>query len=146
LRETHANGGRASRRCACWRSDPFSLRSMASIRFSRRPASLLALAVALTAIPNLTAAQQAAPGQPRPGAARPALLPDAVEEAQTPRRVEERRPEQRKTDHDRSNLFAPTNAPHSTAALKEQPEAGEIRGFDFARDPLNAKKPMQTLE
>src|SRR5207302_534876 len=31
-------------------------------------------------------------------------------------------------------------------AFKNQPEQGEIRGFDFYRDPLNAKEPMETFE
>ncbi len=74
------------------------------------------------------------------------VLPDAIQEAQTPRQVERRRPEQQLNDHDRSAAFHPTNAPHSSPALKNQPEDGEIRGFDFARDPLNAKEPMQTFE
>ena len=30
--------------------------------------------------------------------------------------------------------------------LKPNPDDGEVRGFDFYRDPLNAKKPMQTPE
>jgi len=43
-------------------------------------------------------------------------------------------------------VFAATNAPASSPVLKSQPESGEIRGFEFYRDPLNAKKPMQTFE
>lgn len=71
---------------------------------------------------------------------------DAVQEAQTPRSVPVTRPEQRKTPHDQSTAFTPANAPVSSPALKNQPEQGELRGFDFARDPLNAKKPMQSAE
>jgi cytochrome c peroxidase len=71
---------------------------------------------------------------------------DAVAEAQTPRDVPADRPEQKRTEHDRSDLFDPKNAPRSSRALEDQPEQGEIRGFDFRRDPLNAKKPMQTFE
>jgi hypothetical protein len=71
-------------------------------------------------------------------------LPDAVEDAQPPQPVAIRRPEQRKTDHDNSNEFAATNAAPSSPAFRSQPDQGEIRGFDFYRDPLNAKRPMQT--
>ena len=82
---------------------------------------------------------------PRPDARRDPP-PDAVQEAQTPRPPQRQdRPEQRKTDHDRSPIFDPANAPHSDAALKEQPDQGELRGFDFSRDPLGAKAPMQTF-
>ena len=67
-------------------------------------------------------------------------------EAQTPRKVAEKRPEQKKTEHDRSAIFAAPKAPESSRALEGQPEKGQITGFDFYRDPLNAKKPMQTAE
>jgi len=33
-----------------------------------------------------------------------------------------------------------------TGALKAQPDGGKVVGFDFARDPFNAKAPMQTFE
>jgi cytochrome c peroxidase len=72
--------------------------------------------------------------------------PDAIVEAQTSREVPVSRPEQRKTDHDRSDIFKSTNAKPSSPALNNQPEQGKINGFDFARDPLNAKRPMQTFE
>ena len=69
--------------------------------------------------------------------------PDAVEEAQSPPRASGSRPEQQKSEHDRSDVFAGTKAPPSSTALPSQPDAGEARGFDFRRDPLNAKRPMQ---
>ncbi len=78
-------------------------------------------------------------------AARP-QAPDAIQDAQAPRAVERTRPEQQITAHDKSDAFAPSKAPVSSPVLKQQPEQGEIRGFDFARDPLNAKKPMQSPE
>jgi hypothetical protein len=56
------------------------------------------------------------------------------------------RPEQKKSKHDRSDVFAPDNAPPSSRALRNQPEKGKQLGFDFARDPLNAMRPMQTFE
>jgi cytochrome c peroxidase len=71
---------------------------------------------------------------------------DAVQEAQTPRAAGATRPEQRATDHDRSGAFAPDAAPPSSTALPSQPDGGRALGFDFARDPLNAMKPMQTFE
>jgi cytochrome c peroxidase len=50
------------------------------------------------------------------------------------------------TRHDRSNVFSPAHALPSSTALADQPEEGKIIGFDFARDPLDAKRPMQTSE
>ncbi|MEX2561247.1 MAG: hypothetical protein WD403_15095, partial [Pirellulales bacterium] len=71
---------------------------------------------------------------------------DAIQEAQVPRAPAVKRPEQEKTEHDRSDRFAASNAPNSSPALEEQPEKGQILGFDFFRDPLNAKHPLQTFE
>src|SRR3954447_372259 len=76
----------------------------------------------------------------------PRLNPDPVMEAQTSRPAAQQRPEQKLTDHDRSDEFKSANAPHESTALKTQPDEGEVRGFEFYRDPLNAKKPMQTPE
>ena len=84
------------------------------------------------------------PRQPKPAAGSPPF--DAVADAQTPRNVPVERPEQKKTKHDRSGVFDADNAMPSSPALKNQPEEGKFKGFDFARDPLDAKKPMQTLE
>jgi cytochrome c peroxidase len=103
-----------------------------------RPVTLLFIA---SSVAGLTAAQLIAQADPQ---RKP--LPDAVQEAQTPRSVAQKRPEQTKTEHDRSDIFAPSKAPDASTALKQQPEEGEIRGFDFYRDPLNAKKPMQSPE
>lgn len=71
---------------------------------------------------------------------------DAVMEAQTPRQVPVERPEQRKTKHDTSDIFAQPMAPFINEALKGQPDQGQILGFDFYVDPLNAKKPRVTFE
>jgi cytochrome c peroxidase len=71
---------------------------------------------------------------------------DAVVEAQTSREAPVTRPEQRKTEHDRSNVFKGSNAKPSSQAFENQPDQGKVTGFDFARDPLNAKKPMETFE
>ena len=71
---------------------------------------------------------------------------DATAEAQTTREVAADRPEQKKSAHDRSDAFAATGAEPSSSALEDQPQKGQITGFDFYRDPLDAKKPMQTFE
>jgi cytochrome c peroxidase len=75
----------------------------------------------------------------------PTPLPDAVQEAQTPRTVPKTRPEQQKTPQDADEKFLPAKAPPVNPAVKDQPKGGQITGFDFYRDPLNADKPMQTL-
>ncbi len=72
--------------------------------------------------------------------------PDAIQAAQTTRSVADKRPEQKLSPHDQSDVFKAPNAPVSSTVLKTQPDEGEVRGFDFARDPLNAKKPMQAPE
>lgn len=71
---------------------------------------------------------------------------DAVLNAQTVREVPATRPEQKKTEHDRSNVFDAQNALPSSPAFNNQPDKGKVLGFDFYRDPLNAKRPMQTFE
>jgi hypothetical protein len=45
--------------------------------------------------------------------------------------------------HDRSDLFRAPNAKPSSTVFKSQPDEGAVKGFDFYRDPLNSKKPMQ---
>lgn len=67
---------------------------------------------------------------------------DAVAAAQRAGVVTGNRPELRKTAHDRSDQFDPAKTPLSSTALEDQPDQGKILGFDFRRDPLNAKKPM----
>ena len=71
---------------------------------------------------------------------------DAVAQAQTPNEVPVERPEQRKTEHDRSAIFAPGKALPTTEALAEQKDHGQMLGFDFYRDPLGAPKPGMTFE
>jgi cytochrome c peroxidase len=73
------------------------------------------------------------------------IAPDPVQEAQTPRQVQITRPEQQATTHDQSDIFSATNAP-SSPVFETQPDQGKMLGFDFARDPLNAKQPMQPAE
>jgi cytochrome c peroxidase len=76
----------------------------------------------------------------------PTPLADAIQDAQTPRETAPTRPEQNKNKHDLSDIFSATNAEPSSPAFKNQPEQGQTKGFDFYRDPLDAKKPMQTFE
>jgi cytochrome c peroxidase len=71
---------------------------------------------------------------------------DAVAEAQTPKDVPMERPEQKKTDHDLSDIFAPSKALPTTGALANQTDQGQMLGFEFYRDPLGAKKPGTTFE
>jgi cytochrome c peroxidase len=72
--------------------------------------------------------------------------PEAVQEVQTPRAVPQERPEQQRSAHDRSDRFQATQAPPSSPAFADQPDEGKVLGFEFARDPLNAKQPMQTFD
>lgn len=71
---------------------------------------------------------------------------DAVMEAQTPKTVAQTRVEQKKNDHDLADAYTESTAMSSSAALDNQPEKGDILGFDFYRDPLNSSKPMMTFE
>jgi cytochrome c peroxidase len=76
----------------------------------------------------------------------PRRVRDAIADAQTPKEVPVERPEQRKTAHDLSDVFAPSQAAQSSEALANQPEHGGMTGFDFYRDPLGAMKPGTTFE
>src|SRR4051812_12449553 len=68
-------------------------------------------------------------------------LADAIEEAQTPRKTESKRPEQKLSKHDSSDIFSAEKADPSSEAFDDQPDKGRMNGFDFYRDPLNAEKP-----
>ena len=70
---------------------------------------------------------------------RPAPPPDAVGQAQAPAA---RPPAPAPTPE----AFRPASALPSSTAFEDQPEKGQANGFDFFRDPLNAKKPMITFE
>jgi cytochrome c peroxidase/peptidoglycan hydrolase-like protein with peptidoglycan-binding domain len=74
------------------------------------------------------------------------VAPEAVQEAQTPRAVPQDRPEQQRSAHDRSDIFQAMQAQPSSPAFADQPDQGKVLGFDFYRDPLNAKRPMQTFD
>jgi len=66
---------------------------------------------------TLTFAQQ--PAVPPPA-------PDAVTNAQLPSPAEEVRPEQRKSDHDRSTVFNPQQADPASPVFEKQPKQGKI--------------------
>ncbi|HEU5408513.1 MAG TPA: hypothetical protein VFU48_12145, partial [Nitrospira sp.] len=99
----------------------------------RREAVKLLLAVFLTGCVTAAAEDKKAPRPPH----------DAVAQAQETRTVPIERPEQRKTDHDRSAIFEAQKARSSSPAFLDQPRDGKNSGFDFYRDPLGAEKPLQ---
>ena len=71
---------------------------------------------------------------------------DAIAAAQTSKEAPMERPEQKKTAHDLSDVFNPSNALPSSEALIDQQDRGQMLGFDFYRDPLGALKPGMTFE
>src|SRR3954452_1630652 len=111
----------------------------------RRSGISTGLAVALL-LGGLTIWGFAQDRNPRPAnpPAAAAPLPDAVQDAQTPRAVPRERPEQQLGDQDKPENFAASNAPPSSTAFENQPEKGQVNGFEFYRDPLNASRPMQS--
>jgi cytochrome c peroxidase len=68
---------------------------------------------------------------------------DAVMEAQQPSPPRSKRPEQTKTEHDRSTIFDAPAAEPASPVFARQPKEGKITGFDFYRDPLGADKPFE---
>lgn len=107
----------------------------------------LAVAVPAALVGSSCHAQaQAAPPASTPPPTAHAGASDAVAEAQTPRAAPPSRIEQRPSEHDRSGVFAASQARPSSSAFEGQPDQGRVEGFDFYRDPLNAKRPMQTFE
>lgn len=75
-----------------------------------------------------------------------AQTPDAIQEAQTIHAVMKERPEQRLSEHDKSDNFSAKNAAPISQALSSQAKEGKITGFDFYRDPLGADKPGTSFE
>jgi cytochrome c peroxidase len=71
---------------------------------------------------------------------------DAVNDFMNPRDVPRTRPEQQLNAHDRADIFKGTSAEPASTAFDNQPDDGKMLGFDFARDPLNGKKPMMTFD
>jgi cytochrome c peroxidase len=97
---------------------------------------LLAGVIAVSCAPRGTLRAQP-PSQPPP---------DAIALAQTPQPVATLRPEQRKTPHDLSSIFAAGAARPTSAAETVQTDRGQYTGFDFYRDPLGATRPGQSPE
>jgi cytochrome c peroxidase len=104
-----------------------------------RPTPPLVLAMAVALLSGCMAVAFSEPAKPEPPK-------DAVKDAQTPREVPATRPEQQKTEHDRSGVHKAENARPSSPVFKNQPKEGKITGFDFFRDPLNADHPNQKFE
>ena len=52
----------------------------------------------------------------------------------------------KKTAHDLSDVFNPSNALPTSEVLVDQQDRGQMLGFDFYRDPLGAMKPGMTFE
>jgi cytochrome c peroxidase len=77
---------------------------------------------------------------------RPPPRPDAVEDAQAPARKGAPRIETQKSEHDLMIASSGSAPAPLSRALKGQPNKGEMRGFDFGRDPNGAEKPKQKLE
>lgn len=67
--------------------------------------------------------------------------PDPASEAVKVNRVATDRPEQQISDHDKSKLFDRNRPAPISSALEKQPKEGAMKGFDFARDPLNSDAP-----
>lgn len=109
------------------------------------------LAVQNTLTPVRAGVPAQAPGSPRensrnPDDPRSAAVFDAIQQAQIPQKAAAKRAEQNLSKEDSSAKFSAEQAPASSTALKTQPEKGEINGFDFVRDPLNAPQPKVTFE
>src|ERR1700722_7466766 len=72
---------------------------------------------------------------------------DAIAQAQTPKDAPVERPEQKKkTAHDLSDVFNPSNAVPSSEALANQTDRGQMNGFDFYRDLLGATRRGMTFD
>lgn len=116
---------------------------------SRASSWCAAIAVPVVLLALVVVASQAVvqdPAKPEAKPSSPAPAADAVQEAQAARQVEATRPEQQLGEHDRSSVFSPQKAQPSSSAFANQPDAGKMLGFDFARDPFGALRPMQTAE
>lgn len=102
-------------------------------------------------VPISTEQQGDQTAQPRTGGPQAPDAPqravrDPAAEAVAVQRVPIERPEQKITEHDRSEIFDFTKPAPINPALKDQPNQGRLLGFDFARDPLGAPEPFTTLQ
>ena len=78
-------------------------------------------------------------------ASRPGVVPDAVQEAQTPRTVPAERPEQRQSAHDRSNVFQASQGLPASQALPQQPDQGRSWGLTSPVTPSTPSGPCSRL-
>ena len=81
-----------------------------------------------------------------PESARSQQPSDAIAQAQTSKEAPMERPEQKKTAHDLSDVFNPSNVVPSSEALTNQTDRGQMNGFDFYRDLLGATRPGMTFD
>jgi cytochrome c peroxidase len=107
-----------------------------SIMYGSLGACILAGVTALSLQQNSQRQPSSSQGQPT----------DAVEAAQKTASTSVTRPEQRRTDHDRSPMFDLANAEPSSEVFRNQPNAGRMTGFDFYRDPLGADHPFAKFD
>jgi cytochrome c peroxidase len=111
------------------------------MRFTIRKPKWLAAATGICCMAVLACSAQAQVDstnpQPKPR--------DPARDAVTVRKTNQERPEQRLTDHDRSDRFDPTKPAPLSDALNNQPKKGRMTGFDFSRDGLNSDKPFQSF-
>jgi len=68
---------------------------------------------------------------------------DAVTQAQQPTTVQNKRPEQTKSQHDNAGPFSAKEATSSSPVFSSQPKEGKNSGIDYYRDPLNSDHPNQ---
>jgi hypothetical protein len=85
-------------------------------------------------------------GEDKKKATPPARCSDPVADAQSPEDVPVERPEQKKTAHDLSDIFAPNKALPTTEALDNQTDHGRFNGFDLYLDPVGAMRPGMTFD
>lgn len=107
--------------------------------------SPIARAVVITAllvpIGNLTAYED-----PNDSKSADTEVRDAAADAQSVQKVPLERAEQRISKHDKGVAKSAGGPAPLSDSFKPQPNEGRMKGFDFARDPLNAPAPFTTFE
>jgi cytochrome c peroxidase len=104
-----------------------------------RSAALVAVGVLLVSILLTARSDEPARGRQKD------KVRDSAAEAVTAQPVPAERPEQKQTEHDKSEKFDWKKPAPLTPILKQQPNEGRIAGFEFSRDPLGADHPFQTF-
>ena len=103
-----------------------------------KPAVVFAVGITIGSL-LITAAAQQPPDSKQP-------VRDPAAEAAKAQQVPVERPEQKLTEHDKSDKFDWKKPAPVSPSLKDQPMEGRIQGFEFSRDPLNAPKPFTTFD